>query len=110
MALIIAFSGIVWAIATVIRARGPRHYVSSSEDGHLLWQDHVLSYKSPDRYFRAVQDADANLMLRNLTDEVFTLASISSEKMAGLALAKTWLWTAVVCWSINLISSFVLAG
>ena len=40
--------------------------------------------RNADHYFHAVRKADSELLLRNLTDQIFELALISRKKMAAI--------------------------
>src|SRR5258706_10622664 len=75
---------VLFSLAMVLRVlhpRGDRYYVAPQKDRDLMWQRHVLLHEGNEVYFSAVRAASQELILRNLTDQIFELAHISSEKM-----------------------------
>ncbi len=110
-----AFICVLGAVEGVIRPRAARQNAQIFPGNaplcprkDLLWQDHVLAHGSEDEYFQAVAAADAALILRNLTDHVFELASICREKMGAVRRASLLMWWVFACWAGILLTGFVL--
>jgi hypothetical protein len=99
--LLISVVLILITLHRVIRPRGARYYGSPQKGRDLLWQDHIMQYGTNAEYFSAVREASPELILQNLTDQVFELAHISKEKMDALTSSRwiIWLgfWSWVVC-------------
>ena len=74
-----------------------------------MWQDHVLLHQNNEEYFSAVCAATPELILRNLTDQVFELAHISSEKMESLTNIR-WVIGLGFASCVSLIASGLLLG
>jgi hypothetical protein len=106
--LLIAFFSCLWSVQSVLRPRGARHYKSPTTGTDLLWQEHVVAHGSGAAYFEAVKMAQSELLLKNLTDQVFELAHISKEKMAGLHAARRACWLGFCCWIVLVTSSLIL--
>lgn len=91
---------VIWSFVVVHRVLQPRgaRYTKPQKDRDLMWQNHVLLHETNDSYFSAVQALPPELILRNLTDQIYELAHISSEKMTALtrsrwvALLGFWSW------------------
>ena len=88
---VVAAIGLLFAVLlslsmvhSVVRPRGAR-YTDPQKVRDLMWQQHVLLHENNEVYFSAVREASPELILRNLTDQIFELAHISSEKMDALA-------------------------
>ncbi|HEY6306454.1 MAG TPA: hypothetical protein VI488_08380 [Candidatus Angelobacter sp.] len=90
--LVGAFLRCLWSVQAVLRPRGARYYGSSAPGTHLLWQEHVVAHGTNDAYSEATKAAAPELLLKNLTDQVFELAHISREKMAGLHKGRRACW------------------
>lgn len=103
-----SFTWIVWTVQRVLRPRGARHYRHPQNNVDLMWQDHILAHGTNARYAAAVQAATPELLLKNLTDQVFEVASISKDKMDALVSARFAIWSAVVSWIIVVVASFFL--
>jgi len=95
------------AVYRVLRPRGARH-TSAQKGRELMWQDHVLLHKNNEEYFSAVRAASPELILRNLTDQVFELAHISSEKMKALAGVRFLIWIGFASWVVVIASGLLL--
>ncbi len=108
LGFMVAFLGVVATVHAVIKTRGARHYAAPTPGQDLLWQEHVLGHGSQAAYFAAVQGATPNLILRNLTDQVYELASISVEKMATLVWTRRAFWIAFFFWTINVVVGLFL--
>lgn len=76
-------------VVHVVRPRGVSRASDRHTPGQLLFYKHVLQHRDANDYFKAVGDASPELLLRNLTDQVFELARICAEKMDALDAAKT---------------------
>ncbi|MGD0570557.1 MAG: hypothetical protein ABSA78_19305 [Candidatus Sulfotelmatobacter sp.] len=104
-------AAVLWslvAVQRVLRPRGARHYESAQVDRQLLWQDHVLMHGTPDKYFQALSAAPQELLLQNLTDQIFELAQISREKMDALRGARWAVWMAFWSWAVNIGAALAL--
>jgi hypothetical protein len=95
------------AVHRVLRPRGAR-YTPAQKGRELMWQDHVLLHQNNEEYFSAVCAASPELILRNLTDQIFELAHISSEKMKALAGTRTLMWIGFASWVVVIASAFLL--
>jgi hypothetical protein len=95
------------AVHKVLRPRGAR-FTSAQKGREILWQDHVLLHQNNEEYFSAVRAAAPELILRNLTDQVFELAHISSEKMRALTNIRQLIWLGFASWVALISSGFVL--
>ena len=73
-----------------------------------MWQEHVLLHESNEVYFSAVRASSADLILRNLTNQVFELAHISKEKMHALTRNRQIVWLGFVSWVCVIASGLVL--
>jgi hypothetical protein len=104
------FASVLWSFVVVfrvVRPRGARYTVP--QKGHdLLWQDHVLLYENNEAYFSAVRAAVPELILRNLTDQVYELSHISKEKMQALAKNRAVVWLGFGSWVILIGSGLIL--
>lgn len=96
------------AVHRVLRPRGAR-YTTPQRGRELMWQDHVLLHEDNEVYFSAVRATTPELILRNLTDQVFELAHISSEKMQALTNIRQVIWLGFASW-VALIASGLLLG
>jgi hypothetical protein len=104
------FAIVLWSFAIVhkvVRPRGAR-YTAPVKGSDLLWQEHVLLHENNAEYFDGVSSASADLILRNLTDQVYELAHISKEKMAALAYSRWVGWLGFVSWALLVGSGLIL--
>jgi hypothetical protein len=101
-ALCCGFFWSLYLIAGVVSPRGARYYPSPKVGHDLLFYGHVLMHKDSAHYFDAVSKAPPELILRNLTDQVFELASIAQDKMAHLKRAQVPIRLALCAWLVNL--------
>ncbi|HWX56831.1 MAG TPA: hypothetical protein VN176_19780 [Verrucomicrobiae bacterium] len=83
-----------------IRPRGAKHG-AFQKGKDLFWQEHIVAYGSKDEYFAALANADSTLLLRNLSDQTFELAHISSEKMKAVGQLERACWVAFIAWLAN---------
>ena len=74
----------------------------------ILWQDHVLIHASDQQYFDAVKKADSEVLLRNLTDQIFELAHISREKMINIQQSRRASLWAAGSWIVTMIAALIL--
>jgi hypothetical protein len=104
------FISVLWsfmAVHRVLRPRGAR-FTSAEKGRDLMWQDHVLLHQNNEEYFSAVSAASHELILRNLTDQVFELAHISKEKMDALRNIRVFLWLGFPSWVVLIGSGLAL--
>jgi hypothetical protein len=97
--------GFFWTLALVyfiIRPRGARFYRSPERGHELMFFGHVMLHKNHEDYFHAVSNAKVDLLLRNLTDQVFELAKICQEKMVHLSNARFPVLLAFCSWAASL--------
>ena len=87
-------------VVHVVRPRGVSGRSVTNAPGKLLFYKHVLAHRDPNEYFKAVSDASPELLLRNLTDQVFELARICQEKMDALDALKFPLMCALYSWAL----------
>jgi hypothetical protein len=97
-----------FAVHRVLRPRGAR-FTAAQKGRDLMWQDHVLLHQNNEEYFSAVRASSPELILRNLTDQIFELAHISKEKMDALTNIRILLWLGFASW-VALIASGLLLG
>jgi len=101
----------VWslvAVQAVIRPRGAAHYRSAQTGRDLMWQDHVIAHGSNEAYFEALRGANAELILRNVSDQVFELSHISKAKMEAFNASRPAVWLGFFAWATILVSSLLL--
>jgi hypothetical protein len=111
LAAIGLFASVLWSftiVHRVIRPRGARFYSSPQAGRDLMWQGHVLLHKNSEEYFSAVAAAAPELILRNLTDQVYELAHISQEKMAALNNSRWVLCVGFCSWVLFIAAGLVL--
>lgn len=92
----------------VLRPRGAR-FTAPKKGRDLMWQEHVLLHENNEEYFSAVRAAAPELILRNLTDQVYELAHISKEKMHALVRNRWVAWLGFCSWVI-LVGSGLMLG
>jgi hypothetical protein len=100
----------VVVLGRVIKPRGARFYKHPNKAVDLLWQEHVILHEGNSSYFSAVSKATASVILRNLTDQVFELASISKEKMDSINTGFGVLYWLAFSWLLNITTGLVLLG
>jgi hypothetical protein len=104
------FISVLWsfiAVHRVLRPRGAR-FTTAQKGRDLMWQHHVLLHQNNEEYFSAVSAASPELILRNLTDQIFELAHISKEKMDALRNARVFIWIGFASWAVLIASGLVL--
>ena len=103
-------AAVLWSFVVVfevLRPRGAR-YTAPKKGCDLMWQEHVLLHENKEEYFSAVSSAAPELILRNLTDQVYELAHISKEKMQVLAKNRWVAWLGFGSWGILIGSGLIL--
>ena len=95
-------------VLRVLHPRGDRYYGVPEKGRDLMWQRHVLLHESNEVYFGAVRNATPDLILRNLTDQVYELAHISSEKMDALKKNRWVAYLGFGSWVLIVTSGFFL--
>lgn len=91
----------LFLISEVLTPRLARHYTSPTAGSHLLYWQHVILHQDNIKYFESLSNASAELLLRNVTDQVFELAHICQVKMAGLGKARSSFNWAFSGWFLN---------
>jgi hypothetical protein len=102
---------VVWSLVAAQRVLKPRwgsHYATPQKGRDLLWQDHVLLHATGQDYGAAVGAASGELILQNLTHQVFELAYISKIKMDALHGARWAVYLAFCSWTGSIASSVIL--
>jgi hypothetical protein len=102
---------VVWSLVAAQRVLKPRwgsRYKTPQKDRDLMWQDHVLLHATSQEYGAAVRAASDDLILQNLTDQVFELAEISKIKMDALYEARWAVYLAFCCWTGSVACSVIL--
>jgi hypothetical protein len=110
LAVVGLLAAVIWSFVVVfevLRPRGAR-YTAPQKGRDLMWQEHVLLHEDNEVYFSAVRSAAAELILRNLTDQVYELAHISKEKMRSLAKNRWVSWLGFCSWVILIGSGLIL--
>jgi hypothetical protein len=102
---------VVWSLVAAQRVLQPRWGADNKtpqKDRELMWQDHVLLHPTSQEYGAAVRAASDELILHNLTDQVFELAYISKIKMDALHGARWAIYLAFCSWTGSIASSVIL--
>jgi hypothetical protein len=110
IAVVGLLAAVLWSFVVVfevLRPRGAR-YTVPQKGRDLMWQEHVLLHENNEAYFSAVISAVPELILRNLTDQVYELAHISKEKMQTLARNRGVAWLGFGSWVILIGSGLIL--
>lgn len=94
------------AVYHVLKARGARYYTDKSTN--LMWQDHILAYRSNNAYYDALRSAATETLLKNITDQVFELAHISKEKMDALKTVRLTILIAASAWVVGIAASLIV--
>jgi hypothetical protein len=98
-------TGFVWSLALirgVVTPRPASHYLSPQAGHELHYYRHVLMHKDNSEYFDAVRSAAPELLLRNVTDQIFELAYICHEKMKAVHEARLPITIAFCAWVANI--------
>ena len=97
--------GFIWSLILARRVISPRkakHYANPQKNHDLHYYKHVLLHQDNTGYFDAVVQASPELLLRNLTDQIFELANICEEKMSGVHAARIPVLLTFFDWLVNL--------
>jgi hypothetical protein len=103
--------GLLWTVGlvySVMKPRSARYYPAPKRGHELQFYGHIVTYADNQEYFDAVAAVGPETLLRNLTDQIFELASICSEKMSCIARARVALLIAFCSWSVNLAMGLLL--
>jgi hypothetical protein len=103
---------VLWSFIAVHRVLNPRgaRFTAAQKGRELMWQDHVQMHQNNEEYFSAVRAASPELILRNLTDQIFELAHISKEKMDALKNVRAVIWIGFSSWVALIASGLLLGG
>jgi hypothetical protein len=97
-------AGFIWSLMLVrhvVTPRSARHYADPQPGHELHFYKHVLLHRDNAEYFQAVQQAPPELLLRNLTDQIFELAYICDEKMTAVRAARAPITLTFFAWLVN---------
>lgn len=103
-----SFGWMLLHVQQVLRPRGATHYPRVTTGQDLMWQDHVIGYKSNAAYFCAVRAASEDVLLRNVTDQIFELCHISKAKMDAFHEARRAFWGAFCSWVAAIVFGLLL--
>jgi hypothetical protein len=82
--LLVAFGSTLMLIDQVIKPRKASHYKAKDEKHGILYYKHILAHETNANFYEAVRNATLEQILRNISDQVFELASIFKRKMDAL--------------------------
>jgi hypothetical protein len=85
----------------IVAPRRAKHYRSAEVGHELLYYEHVASHRNNDEYHAAVSVASSELILRNLTDQIYELGDICGRKMNGLSDTSIPISVAFCAWVLN---------
>jgi hypothetical protein len=105
---ILTLAWVLVHVQQVLRPRGAQHYRQTSPGHDLMWQDHVIAHQANAGYFAAVRAASDEILLRNITDQIFELAHISKQKMDAFHQARIALWGSFSAWVTAIIFGVAL--
>ena len=108
LGFLIFFSRMVISVERVLRPRGARHYASTEAGGDLMWQDHVVRYSTSTAYFESVAATSTELILRNITDQVFELCHISKEKTDAFHEARACFRAVFFFWVLTIVCGILI--
>ena len=95
-------------VQKVMKPRGARYYPQITIGQDLMWQDHVIHHGTNTAYFNAVRAASQEILLRNITDQVFELCHISKEKMDAFQKARAGFWVAFISWVLTIVCGILV--
>jgi hypothetical protein len=113
--IIMAFFGILLIVLAVLvfqqvfLPRSPKHYADVIPERDLMCFEHVLNHRTQDSYRDAIENMNPSLELRNLSDQVYELAHIVNQKMAGLRSCYKWLIFSLILWFVLAALSLFIA-
>jgi hypothetical protein len=85
----------------IVAPRRAKHYRSAQVGHELLYHEHVAAHRDNDEYHAAVLAASPELILRNLTDQIYELGHICRRKMDGLNGTRIPISIAFCAWILN---------
>lgn len=109
-AFVLLFLSLMNVLGHIVKPRGARFYSNGSKTENLIWQEHIIKHSDNSSYFAAVSTVAPNVTLRNLTDQIFELAHISTEKMSAINAGFRLLRYLAFSWITNVISGLALIG
>jgi Family of unknown function (DUF5706) len=86
----------------VLRPRGVSGPAEPHAADQLLFYKHILAHRDTETYFHSVVTAPPDLLLRNLSDQVFQLARICDQKMSALDAATFPLFCSLYGWVLTM--------
>jgi len=98
------FVGFIWSLMLVrhvITPRVAKHYSNPKSGRDLHYYKHILLHKDNTEYFNAIWQASPDLLLRNLTDQIFELAHICEAKMTAIHTARIPVMLTFFAWLVN---------
>jgi hypothetical protein len=98
LTLVSGFVATVLTVQRVIRPRGSEH--RSIVHG-LMFAGDVLSHNAPDSYHEATKQMTEEVLLKNLTTQVFQLSRIVQRKTDALQLARWPTMISFFAWAVN---------
>lgn len=96
--------GFVWSmylISHVMTPRVAKHHREPKPGADILYFGHVARFESSEKYFEAVSHAEPELILRNITDQVYELAQIAKVKMDNLRAFSQSFKLTLVAWFLS---------
>ena len=101
---ILSVMGFVWSmylISHVMTPRVAKHHKEIKPGADLLYFGHVARFESSEKYFEAVSRAEPELLLRNVTDQIFELSQIAKVKMDNLRAFSRSFKLTLIAWFIS---------
>jgi hypothetical protein len=96
--------GFVWSMYLISHVMAPRvskHHKELKPGADLLYFGHVARFETSEKYYEAVAKAEPEVILRNVTDQIFELSQIAKLKMDNLrAFSKSFKLT-LAAWFIS---------
>lgn len=99
----ISVIGFVWSMYLISHVMTPRvaKHQEPKPGADLLYFGHVARFETSEKYYEAVARAEPEVILRNVTDQIFQLAQIAKVKMDNLrSFSKSFKLT-LVAWFIS---------
>ena len=98
---VIGFVSSMYLISHVMTPRVRKHQQEPKPGTDLLYFGNVARFETSEKYYEAVARAEPEVILRNVTDQIFELAQIAKVKMDNLrAFSKSFKLT-LVAWFIS---------
>ena len=105
--------GFVWSMYLISHVMAPRvskHHKETRPGADLLYFGHVARFETSEKYYEAVSKAEPEVLLRNVTDQIFELSQIAKVKMDNLrAFSKSFKLT-LVAWFVSTAVGFWIMG